>query len=199
MKTRIATLIVTFALIFAIASAMSVLPPARAQSNQTEPTSIIMAQDGYRPGHIIISWTVMPDATHYRIGYINAQDFHALLLANPNADWRETVLYTELAARDLTRENGRTQFTVQHLEPGVQHFFTVLTSSDARWDSTAMSGTFAWPTKNTWLSHVAPESAPAAAPDAPPAPGTPTPEPTPTAFPNITPTPAPAVTPTPSP
>ena len=133
----------------------------------------------------------MPDASHYRIGYINYLDYNALLLANPNADWSQTVIFTEMAAKDLIRSNGRTEFTIQHLEPGVPHFFSVLTSKDARWDADTVSGTFVWPTNPPWTNHTPPEEPAPPPDDAAPAPdATPTPTTQPTPAPQPTPTPA---------
>ncbi len=186
MKTRIATLATIIALLFIVDYATSLHQPVDAQSNHPPPTSGIQARDGNLPGQSVVSWAMVPDATHYRVGYINRLDYEALLLANPNADWRQTVIFTELAAKDLIHYSNRTEFTVQHLEPGVQHFFTVLTSSDADWDSETVYGTFVWPTVIPWIVHVAPATA-STIPDGDP----PTPDPTavPTAQPDPTPSP----------
>lgn len=183
MKTRIATLAIIIALLFIVDPTTSLHPRVDAQSNHPPPTSSIQARDGKLSGHSVVSWAMVPDATYYRVGYINRLDYEALLLANPNADWRQTVIFTELAARDLVHYNNRTEFTVQHLEPGVQHFFTVLTSNDANWDSETVYGTFVWPTVTPWIVHIAPATASTIPAGDPPTPDTttvPTAEPEPT-------------------
>ena len=154
-----------------------------------------------------MSWAIVPYATHYRIGYINMDDYAALVRSSPTASWRQTITFAELDARDIIRSDGRMEFTVQHLEPGVNYAFTVLTSNDAHWDADTVSGAFIWPKDPTWTTHIVldhaniPPQSQAGSPSGPastPQPTlAPTPHPTPTATPQ--PTPVPTATPQPTP
>ena len=157
----------------------------------------------HSPGQSVVSWAIVPYATHYRIGYINMDDYAALVRSSPTASWRQTITFAELDARDIIRSDGRMEFTVQHLEPGVNSAFTVLTSNDAHWDADTVSGAFIWPKDPTWTTHIVldhaniPPQSQAGSPSGPAS--TPQPTPTPTLQPTPTathqPTPVPTATP----
>ena len=44
--------------------------PADAQGS-APPATNIRVLNGYNPGEVIITWEAVPEATHYRIGYVN--------------------------------------------------------------------------------------------------------------------------------
>ena len=45
----------------------------------------------------------------------------------------------------LAETNGRVEYILRPLEPGVRHAFTVLTSSDVLNTAEQISGTYRWP------------------------------------------------------
>ena len=47
---------------------------ALAQSGSSAPaTGNLSVRDGVNPGEVIVAWDHVPQATHYRIGYVNMQ------------------------------------------------------------------------------------------------------------------------------
>ena len=182
MRHRIATLAAAIILLLVASSTISINPVVDAQSTYPPATSDVQIRDGTLPGQSVVSWAIVPDATHYRIGYINMDDYVALVRSSPTASWRQTITFAELDARDIIRSDGRMEFTVQHLEPGVNYAFTVLTSNDAHWDADTVSGTFIWTKDPTWTTHVPPVNT--RADDNTPVTPQPTPTPTPTPTPS---------------
>ena len=154
MKNRIATLAIAAILLFIASSTVSTSLVVTAAPTDPSPTSHIRVQDGPQVSQTTISWDVVPSATHYRICYVNMDDFRALQRYNPTASWRQTIKFAELKAGELIASNGRMEFTVDQLEPGVPHAFTVLTSNQARWDSDVVSGAFVWPKNPTWITYT---------------------------------------------
>ena len=193
MKTRIAILLFA-ALILAASSTVPIRPTVDAASDRPQPVSNIQVRTNHQPGQAVISWGVVPGATHYRINYINMDDYAALLRSSPNANWRQAITFAELDARDIVRSDGRMEFTIQHLEPGVNYAFTVLTSNDSHWNADTVSGAFIWPKDPTWHNHIVldhaniPPQSPAGSPSRP----APTPQPTLAPTPQPTPTEQPA-------
>ena len=197
MRHHIATLAAAAIILLLVASStISINPAVDAQSTHPPATSDVQIRDGTLPGQSVVSWAIVPYATHYRIGYINMDDYAALVRSRPTASWRQTITFAELDASDIIRSDGRMEFTVQHLEPGVNYAFTVLTSNDAHWDADTVSGAFIWPKDPTWTTHVLLVNT--RADDNTPVTPTPQPTPAPTATPQPTPTERPAAqTPTP--
>ena len=185
MRHRIATLAAAIILLLVASSTISNNPAVDAQSTHPPATADVQIRDGTLPGQSVVSWAIVPYATHYRIGYINMDDYAALVRSSPTASWRQTITFGELDARDIIRSGGRMEFTVQHLEPGVNYAFTVLTSNDAHWDADTVSGAFIWPKDPTWTTHVPPVNT--RADDNTPVTPTPQPTPVPTATPQPTP------------
>ena len=185
MRHRIATLAAAIILLLVASSTISNNPAVDAQSTHPPATADVQIRDGTLPGQSVVSWAIVPYATHYRIGYINMDDYAALVRSSPTASWRQTITFAELDARDIIRSDGRMEFTVQHLEPGVNYAFTVLTSNDAHWDADTVSGAFIWPKDPTWTTHVPPVNT--RADDNTPVTPTPQPTPVPTATPQPTP------------
>ena len=200
MKKRIAALTAAAILLLIASSVVSVNPTRTDASGAPPPAAEISTRDGPQPGQVVVSWKVVPEATHYRIAHVNLDDFQALRTANPTASWRQTVVFAEMAAKDITRTNGRMEFAVKRLENGVNHAFTVLTSNDAGWDRSTVHGTFVWSQNPTWRNHTAPSKPAFDNGEQPPQPQ-PQPTPTPTAVPTAQPTPQttppPAAQPTP--
>ena len=205
MRHRIATLAAAIILLLVASSTISNNPAVDAQSTHPPATSDVQIRDGTLPGQSVVSWAIVPYATHYRIGYINMDDYAALVRSSPTASWRQTITFAELDARDIIRSDGRMEFTVQHLEPGVNSAFTVLTSNDAHWDADTVSGAFIWPKDPTWTTHIVldhaniPPQSQAGSPSGPASTPQPTPTPTPQPTPAHTPHPTPTATPPPTP
>ena len=133
-----------------------VLPrPASAQIG-TPATGNIRAVDGPNPGEVVISWDVVAEATHYRVGYVNL-DVDRLQALARGAEWIEAFVYVDVAAANLPVSGGRTQYVIRRLAQGQGHAFTVLTSKD--YNDTGgggrVSSTFSWPPKGSrWARHV---------------------------------------------
>ena len=206
MKTRIAILLFA-AIVLAASSTVPIRPTVDAASDRPQPVSNIQVRTNHQPGQAVISWGVVPSATHYRINYINMDDYAALLRSSPNANWRQSIHFVEVTAIDAQPADitpaEHLAFTVKNMKPGANYAFTVLTSNEAHWDADTVSGVFIWPANPTWHSHIVLDHTnipPPSQAGSPPGP-TPTPQPTPapTLQPTPTPTPHPTPTPTPTP
>ena len=184
MTTRIATLAIAALLLFMATSVTPSLPNATAALGPPAQTSHIRVHSTLTPGQAIISWQTVDGVSDYRVAYVNMHTFDALRRANPAADWRQTVRFSEIASTAAETRSRRAARTIEHLVPGAPYAFTVMTSNDNTWDTGTTSGSFHWPHPPVWTHHQVP---------APPTPAQPQPTPT-----RPEPT-APAVTPTPSP
>ena len=142
------------------------------------------------PSSAAVSWKPAPSATHYRIGYVNVDTDLPAALRSPTGDWRHAITFVEIHAANVVTRDDRLEYTATHLEPGARYAFSVLSSSNAAWDQTSVSGIFIWPAP-VWTTAILPTGA------APTLGTTPTPTPTPTPKPTPPPThsPTPAATP----
>ena len=116
------------------------------------PTANIAVRAGGNSGEVVISWDAVPQATHYRIGYVNMEvDFH-LAEASCTGEWIEAFVYVDVNARNIPVSNGRAQYTVRRLFPGAQHAFTVLTSNNFvdTGGGGSVSSEFFWPSNPRW-------------------------------------------------
>ena len=113
----------------------------------------ITVRDGVNPGEAIISWDAVPQATHYRIGYVNMVQDYPLAKASFTGEWIEAFVYVDVNARNFTVSGDRVEYTLRRLAQGDRHAFTVLTS-DNFVDSGgggSVSSTFFWPpTGSRW-------------------------------------------------
>ena len=108
------------------------------------PATNIRVVNGRNPGEVIVTWNGVPEASHYRIGYINMKtDFP---IAKANGDWREAFIYVDLANR------GQISYTIRRLEPGTLHAFAVLTNS-------SRYGKPTWPSDPPLVYLTVPQSA----------------------------------------
>ena len=176
--------------------------PTKAQSGPP-PTSNIEVGEVSESGELVISWDAVPEATYYRIGFVNMEVDYHLAKASCTEEWIEAFVYVDVNARNIPVNNGRAEYTVRRLSPGARHAFTVLTSSDFT-DSGgggSVKSEFFWPSNPRWsfldgrdslpADIQIPErvcSAPVATPTAVPSP-TITPSPTATVQPTLAPTP----------
>ena len=157
-------------------------PPATAQ-NSVPPVSNIQICDGPNPGEVIVAWDAVPEATHYRIGYVNMETDYPLAKASATGDWINAFIYVDEDARNVRVSTGRAEYTVRRLAQGVRHAITVLTSDNFvdTGGGGSVSSTFFWPSNPRWEFHTVGANQGAACPTAAPEPD---PTPTPTQIPS---------------
>ena len=116
------------------------------------PTANIAVRAGSNSGEVVISWDAVPQATHYRIGYVNMEVDYHLAEASCTGEWIEAFVYVDVNARNIPVSNGRAQYTVRRLSPGAQHAFTVLTSNNFvdTGGGGSVSSEFFWPSNPRW-------------------------------------------------
>ena len=146
MKARFAISLSMAVVLAVVASIVSGMMPAGAQG-QVPATGNIAVRDGSQPGEVIISWDAVPEATHYRIGYVNMETDYPLAKASRTGNWLEAFVYVDVEAQNFTVVGGRTEYTVRRLGQGVRHAFTVRTSDN-------VDGAFTWPSNPRWRFHV---------------------------------------------
>ena len=118
-------------------------------------TSNIDARDGANPGEVIISWDAVPEATHYRVGYVNMVSDYPVAKDRPTGEWIEAFIYVDLNAINFPPVNGRVEYAIPRLERGVRHAFTVLTSNHFvdTGSGGSVSSEFLWATNPRWTFH----------------------------------------------
>ena len=80
---------------------LAVLPNPSTQPN---PTGIAVADVGDPGGEVVVSWDAVPEATHYRIGYVNMElDYH-FAKASCTGEWIEAFVYVDVNAREHYRQ-----------------------------------------------------------------------------------------------
>ena len=130
---------------------------ARVKAQSGAPaTGSIAVWDGVNPGEVVISWDAVPQATHYRIGYVNMVQDYPLAKASFTGEWIEAFVYVDVNARNFTVSGDRVQYTLRRLAQGDQHAFTVLTSDNFvdTGGGGSVSSTFFWPpTGSRWEFH----------------------------------------------
>ena len=192
--------LVLLALLAVAAFLLVIANPTAAQSKPSPVTNISVC-NGANAGETVVSWDVVPEATHYRIGYVNMQTDYPLAKASNTGDWINAFIYVDENALNIPVANGRATYTVRRLERDVRHAFTVLTSNNFVDSGHAGSvrSEFFWPVNPRWtfLTVAAPDPNCTANPHQPVAP-TPTSRPTPTPTLRPTPTLTPSVTPRPT-
>ena len=122
-----------------LAAVVSGAVPADAQGS-APPATNIRVLNGYNPGEVIITWEAVPEATHYRIGYVNMDRDYARAKASATGDWREAFSHVDVDAQNF--EQGTT-YTLYGLQEGARHAFAVLTN-DSRY------GEPTWPSNPAW-------------------------------------------------
>ncbi len=103
----------------------------------------------------IIFWDPVPEATHYRIGYINMEvDLYLAEEAsctNEADDWLQAFIYVDVKAPNVPVRNGRAEWTIRRLSPGAKHAFTVLASNNLYNNKLNVGADFSWPQSPRWL------------------------------------------------
>ncbi len=119
------------------------------------PVTNLAVRDGANAGEVIVSWDAVPDATYYRIGYVNMKSDYPQAKASATGEWRAAFLFSDVNARNFTVTDGRVEYTVKRLERGAYHAFTVHTTSDASYTGLVNGGRFRWPDgPNYWQYHT---------------------------------------------
>ena len=167
--------VLTVILLAVLAAVANGAPPTAAQT-ATPATGNIQVRDGTNPGEVVISWDHVPQATHYRIGYVNMVTDYPLAKASATGDWINAFIYVDENARNVPVSNGRAEYTVRRLEQNVRHAFTVLTSSNFvdTGGGGSVNSAFSWPSNPRWTFHevadrggVCPMSCPSVQPTLP--------------------------------
>ena len=132
----------------------SVLPDPSGEIELPSPAPItnLAVQAGPGTGEATLSWDAVPDATHYRIGYVNMEEDYWLAKASCTGEWIEAFIYADVNARNVPVNNGRAEYIIPRLVPGSRHAFTVMTSNDFV-DSGAggsVRSEFFWPSNPRW-------------------------------------------------
>ena len=114
------------------------------------PTTNVQVINGHNPGEAIISWDTVPQATHYRIGYVNMVRDYPIAKASATGEWLEAFLYADVNARNFSVVNGRVNYTIRGLCQNTRHAVTVLTSSDVTNTIEQFGGQYYWPQDPRW-------------------------------------------------
>jgi hypothetical protein len=117
------------------------------------PTGNIAVRAGVNAGEVVISWDAIPEATYYRVGYVNMVTDYPLATASVTGEWIEAFVYVDVNALNLTVNGGRVEYTVRRLAPA-RHAFTVLTSNDVVNTAEYSSGRYNWPRNPRWRFHT---------------------------------------------
>ena len=109
------------------------------------PTANLRIEPGDNDGEVDISWELVPEATHYRIGYVNVEVDYNLTQESCTKDWIEAFVYVDVNALNIpVNEEGRAEYTIRRLTPGAAHTFTVLTSNNLYDNKINVGAEFTW-------------------------------------------------------
>ena len=124
--------------------------PDPSSDTQLTPITNLTAQRGPGFGEVTLSWDAVPQATHYRIGYINMVQDYPRAKDSVTGEWIEAFIYSDVNARNIPIVGGRASYTLRRLEPDDRHAFTVLTSNDVVNTLEFISARYNWPTNSRW-------------------------------------------------
>ncbi len=105
--------------------AVGSISTANAQGTLAAPTNVT-AINGSTPGHVVVSWTAVPDAQYYRIGWVAWDDY--LAVDGAGRDWLEAFVFVDVENR------GQSSRTVTRLTPGTLYLF-IVASNDSQYGS----------------------------------------------------------------
>ena len=148
-KSRLILLLFTAVVLATVAGVAGSTGLAVAQG-QVPPVANIEVTQGSEPGEVIISWDAVPQATYYRIGYVNMEVDYHFAKGSCTEEWIEAFVYVDVNARNIPVNNGRAEYTVRRMDTGARHAFTVLTSNDFYNTRENAGGDFAWPQNPRW-------------------------------------------------
>ena len=125
------------------------LPPGPEPVRRGPPPTVnFEVRPGQNPDEAIISWDPVPEAMHYRIGYVNMEvDFHLATQAsctNEPDDWLQAFVYVDVKAPNVPIKDGRAEYTIRRLVPGARHAFAVLTSDNLYNNRLNVGAEFSW-------------------------------------------------------
>ena len=116
------------------------------------PTSnLVITVGSSQPGEVTISWDAVPQATHYRIGYVNMEVDYHFAKASCTEEWIEAFVYVDVNAQNVPVNNGRVG--IYRPEAGLWALatpFTVLTSNNFYNTRENAGGDFSWPQNPRW-------------------------------------------------
>lgn len=92
-------LVIALAVLVAVGNSSS-SPPATAQ-DRLSPVANIQLRGGPNPGEVVVSWDVVPQATYYRIGYVNMAEDYPLAKASVTGEWISAFIYVDVNTRGL--------------------------------------------------------------------------------------------------
>ena len=145
------SLLVALILVFAIVGGGTAI----AHSGSSAPaTDNLTVRDGSNPGEVVIAWDHVPQATYYRIGYVNMVTDYPVAKASVTGEWIEAFIYVDVNARNLVVADGRTEYTIRRLEQDVLHAFTVLTTNSFVNSTEIVGSEFSWPSSPRWRYHT---------------------------------------------
>ena len=129
---------------------LAALPPVPDPARRgPPPTDNIQVDDGDNPGEVVISWDSVPEATHYRIGYVNMDvDYYMARTYSctmDKDDWLQAFVYVDVNARNVPVNNGRAEYVIRRIAPDTHHAYTVLTSSNLYTNRPNVGAEFSWP------------------------------------------------------
>ena len=137
------------AVLVVVAVLISGNPSVKAQHGPP-PTSNISVRDGTNSGEMLLSWDAVPQATHYRIGYVNMEVDYHFAKASCTGEWINAFVYVDENARNIPVNNGRAEYTIRRLDTGARHAFTVLTSNNFVDSGGSVNSEFFWPSNPRW-------------------------------------------------
>ena len=127
-------------------------PSLPVETPSAPPITNLEVQAGPGADEVTLSWDAVSEATHYRIGYVNMEVDYHLAKASCTGEWIEAFIYVDVNALNIPVNNGRAEYTIRRLVPGVRHAFTVLTSNNFvdTGDGGSVSSEFFWPSNPRW-------------------------------------------------
>ena len=127
-------------------------PAPKPPTGALTPTANVAVRAGENPDEVVISWDSVPDATYYRIGYVNMEVDYHLAKASCTGEWIEAFVYIDVNARNIPVNDGSAEYTLRRLDLDARHAFTVLTSNN--FVDTGGGGSvrseFFWPSSPRW-------------------------------------------------
>ena len=130
----------TLSIVILSVAFISGVVPADAQG-RTPPATNIVVFNGHNPGEVILTWSGIASATHYRIGCVNMDRDYPRAKATVTGNWREAMVYVDVEAQNLSA--GSPTYTLHGRQEGAYHACSVLTN-DARY------GQPTWPSNPAW-------------------------------------------------
>ena len=125
-------------------------PSLEVEIPPSPPITNLTVQAGPGPDEATLSWDAVPDATYYRIGYVNMEIDYHLAKASCTGEWLEAFVYIDVNAQNVPVSDGRAEYTLRRLAPGARHAFTVLTSNNFYNTRANAGGDYSWPQYPRW-------------------------------------------------